>query len=320
MTEKVALIGAGLIGTGFAVNCALSGRETVLQTLEPLEQCRKNLEDTLLQLEGYGVIRPEERRAALGRCRFTASIEEAASGAGFIQESVPESLSIKRETVAKIEASAPADAVIASSASGLLMTDIFARAVHPERCLGGHPYLPVHLMPLVEVTRGERTAPETAERAVEFYRAIGKEPVVLHREVVGFLANRFQSAVHREAVELVRQGVCSVEDADKALVFGVGLRWGIMGQFLALHLGAAPEGIGHFNEKYHIDPDRPDRRLEALATWTTFPKDWCRQAWAGLEEALPRRPEAQGRDIPSISRWRDGMLIGLLLLHGRLSN
>lgn len=316
--KKVAFVGAGLIGSGLAVNCALHGANTYIQSLEPAEKTRQNVTNALDILKKHGVIDEEQWGNALSCCVFTDSISEAVSGAFFIQESVPESLEIKQSTLKVIEESAPKDAIIASSTSGMLVSDIFAKARYPQRCMGGHPYLPAYLMPLIEITKGNDTAEEYVVKAKEFYKMIGKEPVVLNKEVVGFIANRYQSAIHREAVALVEQGVCSVEDADKALIFGVGIRWGIMGQFLTLHVGAAPGGIGSFNEKYHIDASKADKRLESLATWTTFPKDWDKHAEEGVNTEISNRSEEIGKDIPSIENWRDHMLVEILKLHGRL--
>jgi 3-hydroxyacyl-CoA dehydrogenase len=245
-------------------------------------------------------------------------VEEAVKDARFIQESGPDSVELKHQIIAQIEAAAPVDAIIASSTSSLSITKVFEQAQHPERCMGGHPYNPANLIPLVEITRGERTGDAYIAKAKEFYTEIGKEPVVLNKEVIGFIANRYQSAIHREAVDLVENGVCSVEDADKALVYSVGLRWSVLGQYLTMHLGAAPEGIGNFNTKYHVDVTKPDGRLSHMPTWTTFPADWCEKAAEGLEEAIAHRAPEMGQDIPSIEKWRDTMLVETLRLHGKL--
>ena len=316
--KKIAFVGAGLIGSGLAVNCVLGGYPAYIQSLDPPEKTEENVKKCLEVLKSYQVIDEQQAQEALTNCHFTASIEETVKDAYFIQESVPESLKIKQETLAIIEANAPEDAVIASSTSGMLISDIFATAKHPERCMGGHPYLPAYIMPLIEITKGKDTKDAYVKKAREFYTEIGKEAVVLNKETPGFIANRYQSAIHREAVELVEQGICSVEDADKALMFGVGIRWGIMGQFLTLHLGASPEGIGNFNKKYNIDQTKPDKRLEALATWTRFPVDWDKHVQAGLEAEIAGRAEETGRDIASIEAWRDRMLIEILKLHRRL--
>ena len=315
---KVAYIGSGLIGAGLAVNAALHGMDVVLQTRKNVDRAKALFENDLKQFELNKVITAGEAEAARKRCTITTSVEEAVQGADFIQESGPESLELKRAIISEIEKSASPDAIIASSTSGLSITEIFKEAVHPERGVGGHPYNPAHILPLVEVIKGEKTTEENLQKARDFYTAIGKEAVTNYKESSGFIANRYQHAIHREAVDLVNRGICSVEDADKALVYSVGLRWGVIGQVLTLHLGVSPEGIGKFNEKYHIDPTQPDEDLLGLSTWTTFPENWCEMAQEGIDEEIEHRAPETGKDMASIEAWRDKMLIGMLRLHGKL--
>lgn len=317
-TKKAAFIGGGLIGTGLATNAALAGIRTTVQTRSKIDLCRTRIAENLRFLLEKGVIDEEKKARAESCLSFTTSIEEAVTGAQFIQESVPEKLEIKHSTIAAIEQYAPADAVIASSTSGLPISRVFSEAVHPERCIGGHPYLPAYLIPLVEVTRGEKTGDAAAQAAMDFFTEIGKEPVLLNRESVGFIANRLQSVIHREIVDMVMNGICSVEAVDKALVYSVGMRWGIIGQALSLHLGASPDGLSHFCEKYNMKYEVPNARLEACAKWTAFPTDWDKILGAGVLEEIAHRPPETGNDIPSIEKWRDDMLVGYLRLHKKL--
>lgn len=318
MYRKVAFVGAGLIGAGLAVNSALHGIDVSLQTRRQVDRCKGLVTAALDVFVEKNVITPEERQAALDRCTITTSIEEAVTGADFVQESGPESLELKQEIIAQIEKYVREDTIIASSTSGLSITKIFAKAKHPERGLGGHPYNPAYILPLVEVIKGQNTSEGALIAACDFYRAIGKEPVVLQKEISGFIANRFQRAIHREVVELVTKGICSVEDADKAMVYSVGLRWGVIGQFMTLHLGVTPDGIGKFNEKYHIDPTKEDPGLATLAKWTTFPQDWTQIAQAGIDEEMAHRDKSIGQDDASVEAWRDRMMIDILKLHGKL--
>lgn len=316
--EKIAFVGAGLIGTGLALNCITHGMPVVLQTIDEPKLSLDRIDSGLKLFVESNIITESQAVSAVNLVSITASIKEAVTGAIMIQESVPDNIELKRQITAEIEKHAPDNAIISSSTSSLSITQIYAQARLPGRCMGGHPYNPAHLIPLVEITKGEKTSDEFVAKAKVIYERMGKVPVVLNKEAIGFIANRYQSAIHREAVDLVENGVCSVEDADKALVYSVGLRWSIIGQFLTMHLGAAPDGIGSFNEKYHIDVTKPDGRLSNMPTWTTFPPDWCRHAGEGLEDALANRPAAMGNDIPSIENWRDTMLIETLKLHGLL--
>lgn len=316
--NKVAFVGSGLIGAGLALNCITHGVPVAMQTRRQIDLCKSRIAEGLEFFTAQGIISPEEAKEAAAFATYTTSIEEAVTGADIIQESGPDSLELKQELIAEIERYAPHDAVIASSTSSQLITNVFAKAEFPERGMGGHPYLPAYIIPLIEITKGEKTSDEYVSKAKEFYSSIGKEPVVLNKEVVGFIANRFQSAIHREAVELVERGVCSVEDADKALVYSVGLRWSVLGQYLTMHLGASPEGIGHFLEKYHIDISKPDGRLSDMAAWTVFPDDWCQKAEAGIKTEIENRTKEMGQDMQSIEAWRDKMLVATLRLHGKL--
>jgi 3-hydroxyacyl-CoA dehydrogenase len=289
-----------------------------LQTRKQTELCKSRMESGLQFFTDNGVITKEQADEARKLITVTTSVDEAVEGAAMIQESGPDSIEIKHELIARIEVAANPDAIIATSTSSRSITEVFSKAAHPERCMGGHPYNPAYLIPLVEITKGEKTSDEFIVKAKALYEEMGKVPVVLNKETIGFIANRYQSAIHREAVDLVENGVCSVEDADKALVYSVGLRWSVIGQYLTMHLGAMPEGIGGFNEKYHIDPEKPDGRLSNMPTWTVFPQNWHVHAVEGLESAIRNRPAATGNDAESIEKWRDSMLLATLKLHGLL--
>ena len=316
--NKIAFVGAGLIGSGLAINCITHGIPAALQTRRQTELCKSRIDNGLSFFVEKGIITKSDAEKAAALVTITTSIEEAVSGATMIQESGPDALDLKHELVSRIEEFAPEGAIIATSTSNRSITTVFENAKHPERCVGGHPYNPSYLIPLVEVTKGAKTSDKYVAIAKIIYESMGKVPVVLNKETIGFIANRYQSAIHREAVDLVENGVCSVEDADKALVYSVGIRWGILGQFITMHLGAAPEGIGGFNDKYGIDVTKPDQRLSDMPRWTTYPSDWTSHAETGLSEAIAHRPKKNGVDIPSIEKWRDDMLVEILKLHGLL--
>lgn len=316
--KKAAFVGAGLIGNGLALNCIMHGIPAVLRVRSNVDQCLARLEEGLDFFEENGILTHEQRLEARKLATVTTSVEEAVTGADFIQESGPDKIELKHELIAEIERYAGPEAIIATSTSSQSITKVFEKAAHPGRCMGGHPYLPAYLIPIIEVTKGEKTEDPYVAKAREFYTAIGKEPVVLNKETIGFICNRFQSAIHREVVDLVENGVCSVEDADKAMVYSVGLRWSVMGQFLTLHMGVGEGGIGKFNEKYGIDVTKPDGRLSHMPTWTTFPADWCEKAAPGVAEEIAHRSEEEGRDTASIAKWRDKMLIETLRLHEKI--
>ena len=247
--KRAACVGGGVIGSSWAIQFAMRGLAVTLYDIndEQLKRSEAQMHKSLDALEQFNAITPERRGSIVAAIRLTTSMEEAVADAQFIQESGPERLEIKQSILAQVEACAAADALYASSTSGLLISDIAAKAAHPERCVGAHPYNPPHLIPLVELTSGDKTDPALLRLAYDFYQSIGKEAVLLRRECPGFIANRLQLALYREVQDLVMRGVCSVEDADKALVYGPGLRWAI---------------FGHNIDHAAGQPRRPDRHGE----------------------------------------------------------
>lgn len=315
-----AFIGGGLIGAGLAANAALSGFQVCIYDIlfdqeSERENCQNRVRSCLQSLVDKSVVDQCVMETSLSHIVFTPSVQEAVENACFIQEAGPERYEVKWSILEQVEQYAGSDVPIASTTSGLLITEIQKKARHPERIIGGHPYNPAYLIPLIEVTKGEQSSDAAAQAAMEFYRGIGKEPVLLQKETIGFIANRLQMAVYREAVDLVMRGVCTVEDVDKSLVYGPGLRWGIMGQILITHLSAAPGGIITAAEKYK---DSTAKRLADLADWKSMPEGWGEKGQAGIEEEIAHRPEWMGRDMDSIAAWRDDMLVALLKLHRKL--
>ena len=177
---------------------------------------------------------------------FTLDMKAAVSEADLVQENGPERPDFKIKLFADIDAATPSDSIIASSSSGITMSVMQSACKHPERCVIGHPFNPPHMIPLVEVVGGDKTSPETVQRAIDFYASIGKKPIHLRKEVVGHVANRLQAALYREVVNLIHLGVLDVADADTAVCWGPGLRWGVMGPNMLFHLGGGAGGIQHF--------------------------------------------------------------------------
>jgi 3-hydroxyacyl-CoA dehydrogenase len=183
---------------------------------------------------------------------------------------------------------------------------VYVEAGYPGRRLGAHPYNPPHLIPLVEISKGQKTSEGAIKRACDFYRSLGKEPIVLRKEAPGFIANRLSMGLYREAVDLVMRGVCSVEDIDKAANFGPGLRYALMGANLIYQLGGGPHGIQGLWK--HIG-STVDIWLEEMAAWKKWPEDWPEIAQKGVDEEMASRTPEQGRTSEEIARWRDDGLI-----------
>jgi 3-hydroxyacyl-CoA dehydrogenase len=314
--RKAACVGGGVIGSSWAVQFAMKNIDEALYDVndEQLEKSGKAMTAHLEPLLRYGVITGEQKNAVTGRIRFTASLEEAVQDADFIQESGPERLEVKRGILAQVDRYAKPEALYASSTSGLLISDIVKESPYPERCVGAHPYNPPHLIPLVEITRGNDTTEAALCGVYDFYQSIGKEPVVLRKECPGFLANRLQLALYREAQDLVIRGVCSVGDIDKALVYGPGLRWSIFGHNMIMQLG----NPGGLTGMVKMLGNSGDRWLADMANWTHQPDNWSEIAQPGVDEEMKNFPDYIGHTNEQCASYRDRMLIELLRLHRKL--
>ncbi|MBU9557195.1 3-hydroxyacyl-CoA dehydrogenase NAD-binding domain-containing protein [Burkholderia multivorans] len=239
--QRIAIVGTGVIGASWAAFYLAKGFDVV--ATDPAPQAEARLRESLAAFLG------DDADAACARLTFDADLVRALDGVDFVQENGPERLDLKRALYRQMDDVLPAHVPIASSSSGLKMSDIqTACEQHPERCLIGHPFNPPHLIPLVELVGGEATDAAVIERAKAFYDALGKVTIVLNKEMAGHVANRLAAALFREVYHLVGEGVVSVADADKAVAWGPGLRWALMGQCLTYHLGGGAGGIAHFLE------------------------------------------------------------------------
>jgi L-gulonate 3-dehydrogenase len=229
----VALFGAGTIGRSWAIVFARAGIETRVFDSEAGVRASfpARLEQTLAREQKKGSVSGEAFTRIRASVRSCESVEEAIDGVRYVQESVPEDLEAKRSVFATLDALTPPEAILASSASTFPMTAIAPATTHPERCVVVHPTNPPHLVPLVEIAPGEQTAPEVTDAAAAFMNALGQEPIRVRKEVFGFVLNRLQFALAREAFWLAREGVASIADIDRCLTEGLGLRWAFLGPF-----------------------------------------------------------------------------------------
>ena len=316
--KNVTCYGTGLIGSAWAVNFLIKGLNVTLYDLDDqkLADSKARITSMLDFFKEMDVISQAEYDDCMNRTKYTTDVKTAVENAEFIQESGPENVDIKRSIIKNIEEYCKDDAVIGTSTSGLLVSDIARDAKHPERIVGGHPYNPVHLIPLVELVKGDKTSDEALQKAVTFYREVGKEPVVLNKECPGFICNRIQMALNREAYDLVYRGVCSVEDVDKAVTFGPGLRWGLMGPHLCGQLGGGKGGIKGLSD--HIGKTTKIW-LEDMAKWTESPENYMTDFGVpGVAEEMAHRAPGTGQTDEELARFRDVGLVKLLQYHGKL--
>jgi 3-hydroxyacyl-CoA dehydrogenase len=304
--RRVTIIGTGVIGASWAALYLAKGLEVVATDIAP------NAEDALRRF--VDAAWPALTRLGLApdasesKLSFTPKIEAAVVGADLVQENGPERLDFKQKLYGQLDDLLPPEVIIASSSSGLTMSEIqLGCRSHPERCVIGHPFNPPHLVPLVEIVGGAKTSEETIQRVAEFYKSIGRRTVQVRKEMPGHVANRLQAALSREVYYLVAEGVVSAADADTALCWGPGLRWGLMGSLLLNHLGGGGGGIEHFFEQF----TRP-----MTAWWKTLGNPVLTpEVQKKLIDSI--HTEVGSRSIESLAAERDEMLLGLLELRTR---
>jgi carnitine 3-dehydrogenase len=244
--RNVTIVGTGLIGASWAAQYLARGFDVI--ATDPAPNAESNLRKCVDEAWDLLTVIGLAPGASRDRLSFTADMKEAVSKADFVQESVPERAVLKARVFAQMDEVAPLDTILASSASAITMDTIQSGCKHSERCVIGHPFNPPHVIPLVEVVGGAKTSEAVIERTMTFYASIGKKPIRLRKAISGHVGNRLQAALYREILYLLQQGVVSVEDADIAVSYGPGLRWGVMGPSLQWHLGGGPGGIRHFFE------------------------------------------------------------------------
>lgn len=315
--KKIACLGAGSIGTSWVVLFAMKGYPVSLCDVsgERLNMAKESIARSLHFLFQKQIISEVEFKKALSLVTYTTDYKEGFTGADFVQESGPENYEIKQTILKEIEQYVAADTIIASSTSGLLISEIAKEAEHPERCIGAHPYNPAYIIPLVELTKSEYTTDEVIENAKTFYQLLGKEPVVLQKETMGFIANRLQAGLFREAVELVRRGVCTVEDVDKATVFGPGIRWASIGMALTLEVNAVEGGLSATAANLE---DSWNMWFDDMADWHKYPEGWVELFQKGVREEMAHRDSDSGRTREEIIAFRDDCLLEILKLHKKL--
>jgi carnitine 3-dehydrogenase len=306
MTQRIAVIGAGTIGASWAAAFLARGHEVTAFDPSPNGEAfaRRFIDNAWPALQELGRVVPDADRK---RISFPGSVAATVKGAAFVQESGPEREDAKIALFAEIDAALSPDAVIASSSSGLLISRVSVQCKHPERCVIGHPFNPPHLIPLVEVVGGDKTSPQAITKAMEFYRALGKHPIHIKKEVRGHAANRLQAALWREAIHLVAEGVVSVADADAAVAYGPGLRWALMGPSLTFHLAGGEGGMKHFLD--HLAPAMQGWMDDLGAPRLNSPE---------LQQAIIKgvAEEAGSRTIGDLQKWRDRKLIDILKVSG----
>jgi carnitine 3-dehydrogenase len=298
--RKVALIGAGVIGAGWAARLVLNGIDVAV--CDPDPEAQRKVGEVLCNAErAWRQLLPAPP-APRGAITVLRELDGAVADADFVQENAPEREDLKRSLLTRASRACRTDVVIASSTSGLLPSRLQAEMAGPERFVVGHPFNPVYLLPLVEICGGAQTSEVMKRRAADFYRGLGMHPLIVRREVDGFIADRLLEALWREALHLVNDGIATTDEIDQAIAYGPGLRWSFMGTFLLYRLAGGEAGMRHFMAQFGPALKLPWTRLEAPELTENL-----------LERIVAQSDQqASGRSVRELERRRDDCLVAVL--------
>jgi 3-hydroxyacyl-CoA dehydrogenase len=306
--KRIAIVGAGVIGASWAAEYLARGFDVIVTDPAPNAEAnlRKYVDEAWKDLTNIGL----SKGASRDRLTFTTDMKEALSKADLVQENGPERPDFKIKLFAQMDEVTPVDSIIASSSSGITPSVMQTNCKHPERVLVGHPFNPPHIIPLVEVVGGTKTSPEAIQQAIAFYASIGKKPIHLKKELPGHVGNRLQAALYKEIMYLIQHEVLSVEDADVAVSYGPGPRWGVMGPSLQWHLGGGAGGIKHFMD-HLMDP--LTGMIKTLGTPDVTPE--LKQT---IVDGVLR--EAGNRSLDELAQEENELIIGLLRSRAQTNN
>ncbi len=300
--STVGIVGAGLIGRAWANVFARAGWDVRLwdPDAKALKAAPGLIEEALADVAKHGLA--SDPAAAVKRLKVAASLEDAVAGAELVQESGPEHLDVKRDVFARLDAAAAPEAILATSSS-FIVTSRFADGLKGRhRCLVAHPVNPPHVVPIVELSGAPFTAPDTIAKARSIYDSVGQVPIVVKKEIDGFILNRMQAVLLSEAMRLVGEGYVSAEDLDKTIRDGLGLRWAFMGPFETIELNA-PGGIPDYCARY-------GETLYRTSARPVTPDVWGKENVGRAVESWGKSPSSEA--ILKKQRWRDDRIAALV--------
>lgn len=309
--SKVGIVGAGVIGSSLACFYASQGKDVRLFDVDK-DQLNRGFslsKSYLKQMMNFQILESSKIIEAEKKIVQTNDLQEVADHTDFIHEAVTERYDVKMKVFTELDRICSTSTIIASSSSGLLMSKIQEKMKYPKRTLIAHPFNPPHLIPLVELVPGKQSDPEIISKIYKFFKSLGKIPVKLKKETPGHIANRLSAALWREAIDLVDNGVASVEDVDRALYAGPGLRWAFMGPHLIYHLGGGEGGYSHFIE--HIGTAFQEY-WSNMASWHSIPEEAKSKILSGIKEHVGHK------NLDELNHWRDETLVSVIRnIHGR---
>ena len=308
MIKKIAVIGTGVIGTGWIIRCLAHNKKVIA-----FDKDLKLEKKLLIEIKrAWPFVKKlfNKKKLNLKNFKYVTSIEEAVKDADLIQECATENYKIKTNLMNTISKAAKSNAIIASSSSGLLPTRIYSKCKNPERTMIAHPFNPVYLCPGVEIVAGKKTKKNFLNKANKFYKAISMNPIIVKKELPGYLADRLQEALWREALHIINDGYATTKDLDRAIEDGPGLRWSLMGTFLTFHLAGGKAGMKHMLKQFGPALKLPWTKLKA----PKLSKKLSTRVIKGTKQ------QAKGKSVSAISNIRDEYLVNLQKLRKKYAD
>ena len=308
MIKKIAVIGTGVIGTGWIVRCLAHNKKVI--AFDKDLKLEKKLIIEIKRAWPFVKKLFNKKKLNLKNFKYVTSIEEAVKDADFIQECAPENYKLKINLMNNISKKAKSNAIISSSSSGLLPTRIYTKCKNPARAMIGHPFNPVYLCPGVEIVAGKKTKKRFLNKANKFYKSISMNPIMVKKELPGYLADRLQEALWREGLHIINEGYATTKDLDRAIEDGPGLRWSLMGTFLTFHLAGGKAGMKHMLKQFGPALKLPWTKLKA----PKLSKKLSARVIKGTKQ------QAKGKSVSSISNIRDEYLVNLQKLRKKYAD
>ena len=308
MIKKIAVIGTGVIGTGWIVRCLAHNKKVI--AFDKDLKLEKKLIIEIKRAWPFVKKLFNKKKLNLKNFKYVTSIEEAVKDADFIQECAPENYKLKINLMNNISKKAKSNAIISSSSSGLLPTRIYSKCKNPARAMIGHPFNPVYLCPGVEIVAGKKTKKRFLNKANKFYKSISMNPIMVKKELPGYLADRLQEALWREGLHIINEGYATTKDLDRAIEDGPGLRWSLMGTFLTFHLAGGKSGMKHMLKQFGPALKLPWTKLKA----PKLSKKLSSRVIKGTKQ------QAKGKSVSAISNIRDEYLVNLQKLRKKYAD
>ena len=308
MIKKIAVIGTGVIGTGWIIRCLAHNKKVI--AFDKDLKLEKKLIIEIKRAWPFVKKLFNKKKLNLKNFKYVTSIEEAVKDADFIQECATENYKLKINLMNNISKKAKSNAIISSSSSGLLPTRIYSKCKNPERAMIGHPFNPVYLCPGVEIVAGKKTKKRFLNKANKFYKSISMNPIMVKKELPGYLADRLQEALWREGLHIINEGYATTKDLDRAIEDGPGLRWSLMGTFLTFHLAGGKAGMKHMLKQFGPALKLPWTKLKA----PKLSKKLSARVIKGTKQ------QAKGKSVSSISNIRDEYLVNLQKLRKKYAD